>query len=312
MDNTVISLQTKNSKALSRQRGLSMVELLVAMMLGLFLLFALVEILLNSKQSFSSASHLSRLQENGRIATNLVVSDLKRAGYMGGNSNIDEINGTADQVDPAMTCATGNTTWGRMITQRISGLNDTNAGYACIPNATYLRGDVLTVRHASPWIPVAFTAGKMYLRSSLFEGRIFAGSNEANGDNDVDDEPKSVRELMAYSFFVGDSGRTCGGQAVPSLFRVRLDDNSQPVAEELLPGISNFQVQYGVAGRYIDADDVADWDDVVTVRIWLLVRAECTETGFNDTATYTMGDQVLVPNDNFRRQLYSSVVMLRN
>jgi Tfp pilus assembly protein PilW len=312
MDNTVISLQTKNSKALSRQRGLSMVELLVAMMLGLFLLFALVEILLNSKQSFSSASHLSRLQENGRIATNLVVADLKRAGYMGGNSNIEDIAGTADQVDPAMTCATDNTSWGRMITEGISGLNDTNAGYACIPDATYLRGDVLTVRYAAPWIPVGFTAGKMYLRSSLFEGRVFAGSNEAQGLNEVDDQPQSVRELMAYSFFVGDSGRTCGGQAVPSLFRVRLDNNSQPIAEELLPGISNFQVQYGVAGRYIDADDVANWANVVTARIWLLVRAECTETGFTDTATYTLGDQVVVPNDNFRRQLYSTVVMLRN
>jgi type IV pilus assembly protein PilW len=312
MDNTVISLQTKKSKTLSRQRGLSMVELLVAMMLGLFLLFALVEILLNSKQSFSSASHLSRLQENGRIATSLVVTDLKRAGYMGGNSNIEGIKGTADIVDPAMTCATGDTTWGRMITEGVSGLNDTNAGYACIPNATYLRGDVLTVRHAASWTTNTFTAGKMYLRSSLFEGKVFAGSNEANSDNDVEDEPQSVRELMAYSFFVGDSGRTCGGQAVPSLFRVRLDDNGQPVAEELLPGISNLQVQYNVDGRYLDADDVADWDDVVTARIWLLVRAECTETGFSDTATYTMGDQVLVPNDNFRRQLYSSVVMLRN
>ena len=310
----MISLQTKNSKALSRQRGLSMVELLVAMMLGLFLLFALVEILLNSKQSFSSASHLSRLQENGRIATNLVISDLKRAGYMGGNSNIKEINGTADKVDPAMTCATGDTSWGRMVAEGVSGLNDTNAGYACIPNATYLRGDVLTVRHVSPWIPVGLTAGKMYLRSSLFEGRIFAGSDEADGDNDFDDQPQSVRELIAYSFFVGDSGRSCGGQAVPSLFRVRLNNNSQPVAEELLPGIEDFQVQYGVAGRYIDADAIAidEWGDVVTARIWLLVRAECTETGFSDTATYTMGDQVFTPNDNFRRQLYSSVVMLRN
>ena len=71
-------------------------------------------------------------------------------------------------------------------------------------------------------------------------------------------------------------------------------------------------MQYGVAGRYLDADDVANWDNVVTARIWLLVRAECTETGFSDTTTYTMGDQVFTPNDNFQRQLYSSVVMLRN
>ena len=57
-----------------------MVELMVAMALGVFLLYALIEILLNGKQSFGSANHLSRLQENGRIATNLLVSDMKRAG----------------------------------------------------------------------------------------------------------------------------------------------------------------------------------------------------------------------------------------
>jgi type IV pilus assembly protein PilW len=123
-----------------------------------------------------------------------------------------------------------------------------------------------------------------------------------------------VHEVFAYAYYVGNSGRTCNGQAVPSLFRVRLDDNAQPVAEELLPGVADFQVQYGIAGQYVDADAVAatDWDDVVTARIWLLVRSECPETGYADTATYNLGDQAYTRNDNFRRQLYSSVVMLRN
>jgi len=320
--NTVISLQSINSKILSRQSGVSMVELLVAMLLGLFLLYALVEILINGKQSFGSASHLSRLQENGRIATNLVVSDLKRAGYMGGNSDIPNIFGSEGQAAPAMTCATGDTTWARMITQGVAGIDDSNAGYAaCIPDATYLRGDVLVIRHASPWLTGAFNANKVYLRSSLFEGRIFAGSNEALGTNLVADLPQSTRELLAFAYFVGDSGRTCRGQAVPSLFRVSLDNNSQPVVNELLPGVEDFQVQFGievdVAGvsnaEYVNAD-VVDWDNdnVVTARIWLLVRAECAETGFTDGNTYTYGDQVLTPNDNYRRQLYSSVAMIRN
>ncbi|MCP4334138.1 MAG: hypothetical protein GY785_15890 [Gammaproteobacteria bacterium] len=313
----MISLQRINSKVLSRQSGVSIIELLVAMLLGLFLLYALVEILINGKQSFSSASHLSRLQENGRIATNLVMSDLKRAGYMGGNSDIgtpakQTIFGSVDALAPAMTCSTANTTWVRMIYQGVVGLNDSNAGYACIPDATYLRGDVLTIRHAAPWIATAFDTNKVYLRSSLFHGRIFAGSDEALAANGITDQPQNVRELLAYAYFVGDSGRTCGGQTVPSLFRVSLNDNSQPVANELLPGVEDFQVQYGANGQYLDADAVADWDDVVTARIWLLVRAECTETGFTDGNTYTYGDQVYTPNDNFRRQLYSSVAMIRN
>jgi len=152
----------------------------------------------------------------------------------------------------------------------------------------------------------------VYLRSSLFEGRIFDGSDEALGVNTVADLPQSDRELMAFAYFVGDSGRTCGGQPVPSLYRVNVGDNSQPVANELLPGVENFQVQFGVNGQYVDAGAVADWADVVTVRVWLLVRAECTESGFTDGNTYTYADQLYTPNDSFRRQLYSSVAMIRN
>lgn len=291
-----------------------MVELIVAMVLGLFLLFALVEILINGKDSFGSATHMSRLQENGRIATNLMITDLKRAGYMGGNSNVTNVAGTTGQViNPTVTCATANNTWGRMITQPLVGLDDSNAGYACIADATYLRGDVIVMRYAAPWVETgALTANRLYLRSSLFDGRIFVGSAEANAINTVGDQPQSVRELQAYAYFVGDSGRTCNGAQVPSLFRVRLNDNGQPVTEELLPGVDNLQVQYGEAGQYVDADAVANWDNVVTARVWLLVRAECAENNFNDGRTYTMGDQVITPNDNFRRQLYSSVVMVRN
>ena len=308
----MISLQSINSKILSRQSGVSMVELLVAMLLGLFLLYALIEILINGKQSFGSANHLSRLQENGRISTNLVVSDLKRAGYMGGNSNVLDIFGSTGRVDPAISCANANSSWARMVTEGVNGIDDSNAGYACVPDGTYLRGDVLAIRYAAPWIADTFSANKVYLRSSLFEGKIFTGADEALAINTVEDEPQNVRELMAFAYFVGDSGRTCGGQAVPSLFRVNLNDDSQPVVNELLPGIEDFQVQYGVNGQYVDAGAVTDWTNVATVRIWLLVRAECTETGFADGNTYTYGDQVYTPNDGFRRQLYSSVVMMRN
>ena len=318
----MISLQNINSKVLSRQSGVSLVELMIAMMLGLFLMFALVEILINGKQSFGSANHLSRLQENGRIATNLLVTDLKRAGYLGGNSNVQDIFGSSGQFTPAaVSCNVANTDWGRMISQPLAGLNDTNAGYGCIPDADYLRGDVLTVRHAMPWIEGgALIANRLYLRSSLFQGKIFIGSARDQTTNKIDDPQGqlNVRELQAHSYFIGDSGRSCGANAIPSLFRVSLDDNGQPNVEELLPGVSNLQVQYGasadggVNGRYLNADEVVNWDNVVTVRIWLMVRAECSETGYLDTVTYTMGDQVVAPADNFRRQLYSSVVLIRN
>jgi len=303
----------KNVNYKHRQSGFSLIELLVAVTLGLFLMAALVEVLLSGNRSFTSANHLSRLQENGRIATGMIVTDLKRAGYMGGNSEIDQILGSEGPITPAISCPTADTTWGRMVTQRVTGLDDTNAGYACIPNSSYLRGDILTVRLASPWIVTgALSANQIYLRTSMFEGKIFKGSDTADINNVVSDTPQSVHDLLSYSYYVGDSGRTCSGAAVPSLFRVRLGPTGQPLTDELLPGVEHFQVPYGVGGQYLDANNVTAFDLVVTARIWLLIRAECAETGFTDGRTYTLGDQVYTPADSFRRQLYSSVVMLRN
>ena len=147
--NNIINRNLNNKH---RQSGFSLIELMVAVTLGLFLMTALVEVLLSGNRSFTSANHLSRLQENGRIATNMITTDLKRAGYMGGNSEIDNILGNLGPETPAISCA-ADTDWGRMVTEGVFGLNDTNTGYAaCIPNSSYLRGDVLTVRFASPWV----------------------------------------------------------------------------------------------------------------------------------------------------------------
>ncbi len=63
---------------------------------------------------------------------------------------------------------------------------------------------------------------------------------------------------------------------------------------------------------YVNADAVADWSQVVTARFWLLIRSECPETGYTDNSTYTLGDINYLTSDSFPRQLYSSVVMLRN
>ncbi len=294
------------------QRGFSMVELMVAMAIGLFLIGALVQVVISGKKSFTAADHFSRLQENGRVTVSMLTRDLKRAGYMGGNSDLDTVFGSAGKEDPATTCSGNDTSWGRMVSQRVFGVDGTNAGYACVADTDYLRGDVLAVRYASPWTSAAFNANQLYLRSSVFQGKIFLGSDESLVDNSVSDQPQSVHELMAYAYFVGNSGRSCNGAAVPSLFRVRLDSNGSPVTEELLPGVEDFQVQYGEAGQYVNADAVADWDEVVTAQFWLLLRSECSETGFKDTRSYTMGNQVYTPDDGFHRQLYSSVVALRN
>jgi hypothetical protein len=101
------------------------------------------------------------------------------------------------------------------------------------------------------------------------------------------------------------------------------------VAEEIAYGVDDFQVQYGVddasiCGTGTSNDNSVDcfvdapaagsstWDKIIAARIWLLVRAECPETGFDNMSTYTMAGVDHTPGDKYRRQLYTSTIRLRN
>ncbi len=64
-------------------QGLSLVELLIAMTLGLILISGVIVVFVGSKRSSDIASAMSDMQENGRFALNALASDIRMAGYQG-------------------------------------------------------------------------------------------------------------------------------------------------------------------------------------------------------------------------------------
>lgn len=66
-----------------QQRGLSLVELLISVTLGLILMAGVVQMFLGSKQTFNSQQAMSRVQETGRLAIEYISRDVRMAGYMG-------------------------------------------------------------------------------------------------------------------------------------------------------------------------------------------------------------------------------------
>jgi len=140
--------------------------------------------------------------------------------------------------------------------------------------------------------------------------------------------------LVAHAYYVAAPISTSCG-TVPVFARKALDSNGTPRKESLVNGVEQLQFQYGVdtaitsanpvgdgsVNQYLDANQiqappcvpgVACWNQVRTVRFWALVRANCPESGYTDTATYQLGDIPYTPNDRYRRTLYSSTVALRN
>ena len=361
------------SQSLYHCRGFSMVELMVALVITLILLAGIGQIFLSSKKSFTIQNNLARIQENGRYAMEVVVSDLRRAGYWGGNADIKSIDGSEGTYlvdDEACTDSTpdGPSNWVRMLNRSIYGLDLTGDekpsvnNYSCIQDAgatPYVRGDVMLVRYAhasavgSITKPLPCATGKTtikdcypdeyFLRSSLFRGRLFKGSESEDPVNTLVAPAIRTAELVAHAYYIGTSSNTsaCPADgAVPSLFRVELSSSGGLSVEEIAYGVDNLQIKYGVdtsgngiVNRYYDADEINPkpkptpknpavvlpeiyWEDVISTRVWLLLRAECPETGYTNDNTYAMGNENYTPADTagrgYRRKLYTSTIHMRN
>ncbi len=155
------------SRLPSLNRGFSLVELMVALVITLILLAGIGQIFLSSKKSFVVQDSLGRLQENGRYAMETLEQDVRRAGFWGGNADItaieDHTPGGARMATrwPPMTAPVRMSNWARMLTHRIFGKNDTRTGYTCLPADTVHKGDILVLRYAAPWEVGGVTTPKL-------------------------------------------------------------------------------------------------------------------------------------------------------
>jgi type IV pilus assembly protein PilW len=70
----------------SGQRGLSLIELMVAMVIGILLLIGVLDIFGASRAAFSTAEGASRVQENSRFAMDFLKNDIRMAAHSGWRS----------------------------------------------------------------------------------------------------------------------------------------------------------------------------------------------------------------------------------
>lgn len=89
-----------------RQRGFSMVEILVALMISVFLIAGVIQLFLGSKQTYRFHDALSRLQENGRLALDTMARDIRMAGFDMANwippsPSPDPVKGTDNSINLA-------------------------------------------------------------------------------------------------------------------------------------------------------------------------------------------------------------------
>ena len=75
------------TRYIRKQKGLTLIELMIALVIGLLLLGGTVSMFISNKRVYREQESMGRLQENARFALGEVMHDIRMAGYTGCSDN---------------------------------------------------------------------------------------------------------------------------------------------------------------------------------------------------------------------------------
>lgn len=102
-----MNMRYVENRPLRRIAGLSIVELMVALTIGLILLAALTRLFVSSRSTYTLEEGLARVQESGRFAMEFLAQDIRMAGYAGCSANLSSSD-VGNIVAPAASATTFN------------------------------------------------------------------------------------------------------------------------------------------------------------------------------------------------------------
>jgi len=346
------------------QRGLSLIELMISITIGLLILVALTTLFVNQSWTRAELDKSTRMIENGRYAMELLSEDLRLAGFYG------ELNPSTLALPTVLTdpCSTIPANMTNMLRIHVGGFDaaGVNSSIASPPcGLTNLKNgsDILVLQRADTATPVAQSAavnGIHYIQVSRcgldipnfvisnipanFTRRTFTPATATTSR--IDCTATSVgpyadlRRFSVHTYFVSTDNNP--GDGIPTLKRMELDPagSGTYITTPLVEGIDYMQVEYGVDGADTDGDGIPDsfnsgdldgeadyygtcsactiaqWANVVTVKIYIIARNIEKTPGYTDeaTKTYTLGQAgTFGPfNDSIKRHVYTQVVRLIN
>lgn len=82
------------------QTGLSLVELMIGVVLGMLVVAGVLSMYLSTSQSYRTNENLSRIQENGRIAFELMAYDIREAGFTPCGNNLEVVSALRQPTNP--------------------------------------------------------------------------------------------------------------------------------------------------------------------------------------------------------------------
>jgi type IV pilus assembly protein PilW len=332
-------LESRHSR--TRLRGVSLIELMVAMTISLALIGGAIQVYVYSRKHYEDNEGLARLQETARYALSVMESDIRMSNSWGLAAGLITISppgfntqcGTKFVANESAPALAGNDNKYSFATG--CPLTTTGAGASAIASA-----DTLIVRRASA-LPstTAATTSRLRVCSTRTGAQLVATTSSCESA-----PIGQVNDLIENIYYISrDADQRTN---LPTLRRWGLTGNVsaggtpatfEMAPVEIIPGVEDMQIQFGIdptgvkgtAARYVNPED-ATAGQIVSVRLWLLVRAETAEPDFKDEKTYEYGDRAKTngttnnlnasgsgrlaykPNDNFRRLLVTRTYQIRN
>ena len=353
-----------NSTSAVAIRGFSMVEMMVALSISLILTLGVVQLFATNKANYEVTDDLSKLQENARFAMNFIMNDLRRVGYFGCPDNAGT---TSNNID----VATDGVLWD--LSFSLEGFDPSESTTAWFPSsftglpANHAGMDMITIRYLDVQNPEDITGASAtnvtVAAGTGFEADQFVGVSDCSstdafqitavntatgaithGTTGRTGTPGNTSTGLSRIYSAADAARVSPlrlvryyigtGTSGPSLYRQTMV-NGSVASQELVPGVENMQILYGVdttglatgigdgipdeylrageVGVTADLSDANWWSRVISVRIGLSVRTEDEYGTVVDTRNRNLnGTPTGVPNDRRQRRLFTSTLLIRN
>ncbi len=314
------------------QSGLTLVELLVTMLLGVILSGAAAGAYLAAKRHYLYDEQLSRLQENGRYASRLLARELAMAGFFGGLAS------TADLAAAAVVRDCAAADWALepggpldMVDGHVPGSAPrslTGREYTCIDPAVVAGGtDLLAVKRTAATAAVrrgvaapTLTASDVeswFLRTTDGTAPLWEQWRPADFTTPMNPS-LDFWKASARVFFVRSYSQEAG-DGVPALCMAVLAGDAM-TTRCLVEGVEDLQVEIGIdtdgdgiADRYRARPTGPELATAVSARVYLLLRSLTPLPGHSDDGAYALGTRSSGPAlDAYLRRVVFATVVLRN
>lgn len=280
------------------QQGVTLIEMMIAMVVSLVLIAGVGTIYMSSKRNYQARDQFSMMDENARVALNSLKKHLEHAGYASNGVFPAAHPFVVDNQPPATSC------------------NDDTDVY---PNAG--RTYYLTQNNAIPasgvnvqddGVAIAFLSDDT-LFTDCSNGAVPSGCRLGRS-------PSAQASLVYNSFSldrVGAGESNSVGDLIPTLY---CSGSASSSKQMIAQGIERMELLYGVDSdadgsveQYLTANNVgANWPSVISIKVGLLVKSLEPVLQGTESRTYDVLGNTVTTNDRYQRSVYTEVIHLRN